>query len=359
MAHEANTMHNTAPIRILITALGGDLGQATVKALRLTDCHFYVIGSDSSSNGTASLFCDCFEQLPPASDANYIANLVKLARKHQCQIIIPSSEAEIIAISNFLESSSNTADLPCPIICHPWSKINKYYDKLTCYEYLQKKIPIVPFADASDEKAVKNFFAASSFPCIVKGRCSSGSRDVHIVNNKQELSKAIESTPMPLIQQFMDAKYGEFSVGVFVQNNIKKHISFNRVIGTTGASWTAHTEFNNLQLTEYVNNIIENIDLQGSYNIQLRHGTHGIGLLEINARFSSLVAARAASGFNDVYWSILNALKMPIEFPNEYKNIAFRRFISEGIDFGDGLVCLPEWQPRQLPTQLNYLKKSS
>ncbi len=331
-------------ISILITAMGGDLGQSVAKALRLADFPLCIIGCDADKDSAAMLFCDTFVPLPKADTHDYIEQLSKVAKNNQCQLIIPCSEIEIYTLSRFI-AEQHEGILPCPVICQPWEQLQIYLDKLACYKYLSKNVSILDFADAQDEKSVKKFFEVNTFPCVVKGRCSSGSRHIHIVKSQKEFDAAVAAVPMPLVQAYIDATYGEYSVGVFAHNEIQKCIAFRRTIGVNGASWTAHTELNNLDILNYAHTLAQYINMQGSYNIQLRHGANGIGLLEINPRFSSLVAARAISSFNDGLWSVLKALNMTIIFTEEYKEIKFKRFVHEAVNFGDGFVCLKEWAP--------------
>jgi hypothetical protein len=81
--------------------------------------------------------------------------------------------------------------------------------------------------------------------------------------------------------------------------------------------------------------------------VQVRRSPAGIRLLEINGRFSSLVAFRALCGFRDVEWSLAHALGHVPEPPvGPYRALRFRRFFHELVDDGDGYEAVDRWLPR-------------
>ena len=81
--------------------------------------------------------------------------------------------------------------------------------------------------------------------------------------------------------------------------------------------------------------------------MQVRKNASGVWLLEINPRFSSLAAARAACGFRDVEWSVAAALgEFDAGTKPALKQMRFHRFISELVDFGAGYKVLDQWVPQ-------------
>ena len=59
---------SASPIKVLVTAAGGDLGQAIVKCLRLGSRSYEVHGSDMQDGGVSTLFVDRCHRLPAARD---------------------------------------------------------------------------------------------------------------------------------------------------------------------------------------------------------------------------------------------------------------------------------------------------
>jgi hypothetical protein len=116
-----------------------------------------------------------------------------------------------------------------------------------------------------------------------------------------------------------------------------------------GCSWFAELDQPEAVL-DYCRQIARVVNAQGSINIQLRISHTGPLLLEINPRFSSLSAARAACGFNDVEWSLLQTLG--IDPPNVQPppaSFRYQRYIAECVDLGAGLHVPQAWAPRMGP----------
>lgn len=338
-------------VKVLVTAVGGDLGQALVKALRLCRQPVEVHGCDADRDSVGAAFVDSYHCVPFASaTADYIQTLDHLCRSQEIQIVVPGSEAEIYVLSRLGSSPS----LPCGahVICHggPW--IDTYGDKLDCMRALDGKIELPFFAAGDDEETVNRLVARTGFPVVVKSRRSSGSRTIRIARDREELLRALGEVPSPLAQEYLAPAGNEFSAGVFICDQFESAIAFKRDLGPSGCSWFAQVSSDSAVL-EYVRNVAHATGLRGSANIQVVKTPSGVRLLEVNPRFSSLVAARAICGFRDLEWSIQLSLGLKIDPPSgNYKSIRFRRFFHELIDFGDGYTAVPEWQPRPFEASL-------
>lgn len=337
----------TRPVQVLVTAVGGDLGQALVKALRLSSQPVVCHGCDMDGAGVGCAFVDSFHVVPRADSPRYVEALDRICRSLAIDAVVPASEPEIYALSRL----GRPPRLPCgtPLVCQEALWVDKYGDKLACMQALQGKVELAPFADGSDGEAVARLVAEAGFPVAVKSRRSSGSRSLRIANDDSQLRAALATTHLPLVQAFIDASEGEFSVGVFVCEHFSSAIAFKRDLGPVGASWYAETSTDESVL-DYATRIASSAGLRGSANVQARKSARGVRLLEVNSRFSSLVAARAACGFRDAEWSVALALGRRPEAPaGSYRHIRFRRFFHELVDFGAGFQAASEWRPKEGP----------
>ncbi|MBN1881993.1 MAG: ATP-grasp domain-containing protein [Deltaproteobacteria bacterium] len=210
-------------------------------------------------------------------------------------------------------------------------------------QQLSESVDLVSFADVNDPEALAGFIKESGFPAIVKPKTSSGSRSIQIVQNEGQLKTALERNDSSIIQEYIDDAGGEFSVGVFVCDEFSSAIAFKRDLGPVGCSWYAETSYDK-DVLDYAMNVARASHLRGSANVQLRNSSKGPRLLEINPRFSSLVAARAICGFLDLEWSIDIEFGWKPEITSQpYKKIRFRRYFQEAVDFCDGFMSVPEW----------------
>jgi carbamoyl-phosphate synthase large subunit len=327
-------------LKILVTAVGGDLGQAVIKALRLGPANWQIHGVDIEPGSYASAFVDGYHVVPPATDGAYFSTLDSLTSKEGIDVVIPASEAEIAALDA----------VPLPhgaiVIGHPRQWLDVYLDKLRTMRSLSGKVALADFGDGTSPGQIEELIDRVGFPLVVKPRRSSGSRGVLVTRNQSELAAALESTSDPLVQQFVDDADGEYSAAVFRTDDFESVIVLRRTLrGSTGPSWTAEV-VEAPELADYALEIARHAGARGSINIQVRATTSGPRLLEINPRFSSLAAARAAAGFRDVEWAVAEALGMEIARPaRRFRALRFRRFYHEVIDIGGGFGAIPAWSP--------------
>jgi len=318
-------------MNVLVTATGGDLGQAVVKALRQSNLDITCHGCDMDQEGIGGLFVEDFYVVPRADDSRYLGTVRAICDQVEADAVIPASEPEMYELAN-------RDGLP-PVVCQDFAWMCTYGDKLSCYTALRAGgIELAPFADGRDSLAVARLTLASGYPVVVKSRRSWGSKTLRIVESHAERNAAIAKTKLPVVQAYIDGD--EYSVGVFGVERGAAALAFKRDLGGFGLSWYAEVA-NGPEVLKYALQIARVTGLRGSANVQVRKGKAGVQLLEINPRFSSLAAARAAAGFNDVEWSLLLALGRQPTIPTPVRHMRFQRYFQEAVDYGSGWEDLP------------------
>jgi carbamoyl-phosphate synthase large subunit len=328
------------PIRLLVTAVNGTLGQAVVKALRLQPEKYFLAGCDAT-DGIGRNFVDRFYMVPLAGDGKYLSALAKICREQSISAVVPASEAEISVLSAVRAIASNI-----PVVCQPAEWIETFGDKLNCMNALSGKLPLPRFADARDESGVQTLAERCGFPLVHKPRRGSGSRDLHHIRNFDELRAHLKRSTSSIVQEYVCDSGGEFSAGIFATESATSVIVFRRRLDGVGCSWFAETVEDD-EIRQHCLRFAQVSKLRGAANLQFRKNERGVSLLEVNTRFSSLAAARALAGFADVDWSVLQALGTPLpQLPVSFRHVRFQRFFGELTDTGDGYRPVPEWQPR-------------
>lgn len=347
---------SNAPVRVLVTATCGDVGQAVMKSLLMSGSGFVVHAVDMN-DGAAAMFVPlgCFHRVPPArSEADYTSYaeaIDQLCREHSIQAVLPASEAEIRALS-VLPSHPL---LPCGarIVGQPPHITATHGDKLLSFQNLAAKAVLADFCDGADRTAVDAFIARHAFPFVVKERQSQGMRGVSFVHDGDEFELLLPRFDKPLLQTFIKGHDQEYSVGIFSHGDEIRLISFQRRLDSMGCSWYARLDQNPVVL-DYARQITLAAGTQGSINVQLRVTPEGPRLLEINPRFSSLAAARAACGFNDVAWSVQQALGHPVDgCPPLPHHFEYQRYVSDSartspggpLEVPEAWLPLPKAQP--------------
>lgn len=330
--------------RVLVTAAGGDFGQAIIKALRLSATPLEIHGCDPEPLAIATAFVDGYARVPFARDAAaYLEAIDRLCRERRIAAVIPASEPEI-GLLGALEPSMR---LPggAVVVCQPKRWVDRFGDKLTAMEQLRDHVALAPFAAGDDAAAVAHLCRTAGFPVVVKARRGSGSRGLAVVHDQATLADAVAKMPASVVQGWIGDEGGEFSVGVYASGDRVAAIVFRRELGPVGCSWYAETA-DDADVLAYAVTVARASGLRGAANVQVRKTPAGVRLLEINPRFSSLVAARAVSGFRDAEWALVEALGGTPAVGGPYRPVRFRRFFHELIDLGDGFGAVEEWQPQ-------------
>lgn len=333
-------------LRVLVTAISGDLGQAIAKALRLSTMPIYIFGCDINTDSIGKVFVDSYHTVPLAGNATeYVKKIEEMVNEFSIDAIIPSSEAEISVLSKLKTNARFTKKTS--IICQDYDWLEAYGDKLKCMQNLQDKVAVASFCDGQDRSSVEKFVRDNGYPIIIKSRKSSGSKSLRVVKNREQFKFYLKEIESPLLQVYLNGDAEEFSIGCFSCEKFSTVIAFRRTFGSVpGISWVAQVS-DDSDVLAYAKKIVKVTKLKGSANIQVRKTNKGVFLLEINPRFSSLAAARAICGFNDVGWSLDLALGIPLKPPNDkFKHIKFCRFLNEMIDFGSGFRTISRWNPK-------------
>jgi carbamoyl-phosphate synthase large subunit len=316
-----------------------------MKSLRLAH-GAYVIHAADMKDGVAVLFADHVHLLPPAAPPDaFVHALDALCRQHCMDVVIPCNEAEIRSLGGLASHPL----LPCGtrIVSQTPFFTARHGDKLECCRFLQGKVPLADFCDAEDHSQVADFLARHGFPMVLKERSSYGQRGVAVIRDAAEFAMRRSHFHNPLLQTFLEGDDQEYTVGVFCHGSDIRMICFRRRLDNMGCSWFATLDQPPLVL-DYCHQIARAVNTQGSFNIQLRLTAAGPRLLEINTRFSSLAAARAACGFNDVEWSVLQTLgrNVPERLPPPPR-FEYQRYIAEVIRTEGEFHVPSEWLPRQ------------
>lgn len=354
------TETRAAAVRTLVTATCGDVGQVVMKSLLMAEPRFIVHAADMN-DGAAAMFVPegRFHHVPSARSVDaYAAALDALCLEHGIQAVVPASEAEIRALSQL----STHPFLPggARIVGQPPEITATHGDKLLSFQNLSDKAMLADFCDGSDRAAAAAFIAQHGFPLIMKERQSQGMRGVSLIRDAAEFELLHPRFSKPLLQTLLEGDDQEYTVGVFTLGDEIRLLSFRRRLDNMGCSWYARVD-QRAEVLDYAREIALAAGTQGSINVQLRVTPQGPRLLEINPRFSSLAGARAACGFNDVAWSVLQALDLPVPpCPPAPAHFEYQRYVADSARWSpDGPLEVPDaWLPLPRPNITNTARQS-
>src|SRR4051794_30894711 len=83
--------------RILVTGVGGGVGQSLVKSFQ--NSSYTVIGADGEPWATGLYATRTSYLIPYASDPNYITRIEEICQVEQCALLFPGLDAELPVLS--------------------------------------------------------------------------------------------------------------------------------------------------------------------------------------------------------------------------------------------------------------------
>jgi carbamoyl-phosphate synthase large subunit len=299
-------------MKILITAIGGDIGQSIAKILRRNFKDIYLIGSDTNIDNAGKFFVDKIVNVPAASDENYIEQIEKIYKKENLDLVIPVNEKEIFVLIEKYNKTNISIVLPKA------NNIKSYFDKLDAYMYFKDIGIDLPWTVSCNSVPL-------DYPCILKPRKSSGSKGVKIITSYSEY-RLIKNKSSDCILQELLGPYGEeYTCGVYRKIKETYVIIMKRKLQEGGLTGFAEIVKDN-EIFKYCELIASKIDLFGSINIQLIKTKTGPKLFEINPRFSSTVIFRDYAGFKDLIWCLNDRLGIDNNINYKYEQNIGKKF---------------------------------
>jgi carbamoyl-phosphate synthase large subunit len=284
--------------KILVTAIGGDIGQSIAQCLRDNEDDVFLIGTDIHNKHGGSQFVNEFHVVASAKSPDYLQTISDIVKQNNIDVIIPVNEDEIKLLIN--------SYLGLKLIHCGKEMVNSGLDKLATIEFLKTLGIEVPWTVSADNEEPYDF------PCIMKPRFSSGSRNIFGVNSNAEAKFLSDKYPECVFQEMLEPFEKEITCGLYrtKEGNIRS-IQFERLLvgGLTG--WAKVVKIK--QVENLLNVIAEGCKLKGSINVQLRVTKKGPMVFEINPRFSSTAYMRHKLGFTDVLWSLKEFFDEPIK----------------------------------------------
>jgi carbamoyl-phosphate synthase large subunit len=261
-----------------------------------------VIGCDMSLDNASKFIFDKVLTLPACKAENYAASLQEIILSENIDIVLPIAEPELRMLA---QKKSYSYFLDKTLICANIEALEIGFDKYATIEFL--KANHLPFPETN---IISNVIEPQ-LPCILKSRNGSGSKSVFIIETMVDFIFYKKKYPDFIIQELLKNGEEEYTCGVFrsIKGEIRTIIYKRKLTGGfSGYGIVVEDEKINSLLIK----VAEGLNLRGSINIQLRMDEKGPCIFEINPRFSSTVRFRHMMGFEDVIWSIQDALKMEL-----------------------------------------------
>jgi len=325
---------------VLVTAAGGIVSQGIIKSLKLSnikkDHHvmYKIVATDISPQAAGLYRSDVGILVPPPSSPDYVESIIKICKEQSVQAVFVGSEEELLPVANVkekIEKETGTA-----VLINPFDVISTGIDKWKTFEFLKKNN--LPCAESSLPENKEEFIEEFGFPLVVKPREGNSSLHFYVVNDRDEMKKAISAIQKvgwrPIIQEYLNGENVEFTSGVTVHRtgkNVMSSISMRKT-PKQGQTYKAFVEdFHDIRKSAEETAL--KFGCRGSINIQAKMSENTPKIFEINPRFSATCPIRAAAGVNE-------------------PDIVFRNFVlgeEIKIDAYQKLVCMRYWNEVYVP----------
>jgi carbamoyl-phosphate synthase large subunit len=297
--------------RILVTAVGGDLGQSIIQCLRDSPYGTHLLGCDTNPYAAGRAAVDTFLVAPPVhSMPAYLDFLRRACREHGVGHIIPASDIEIMTLH---ARRAEWGDLVGALIMCAPPLLDLFSDKYATAQFFAAHGQPHPRSVLPGE-----WRGQLPFPLIVKRRQGSGSQQLFVVRDQPGLDAALQACSQPLIQEYLGDESHEYTAGLYRQGDRLFTIAFRRQLARGGYSQEVSLEYA-AAIDSFLQDLAAVIDFTGTLNVQFRRHAGGYVPFEINPRFSSTVHFRHVFGFRDVVWTLDDRAGKSVAYQPRYR----------------------------------------
>ena len=287
---------------IILTAIGGDIGQGVASIIREHFPDWRILGADMGDRHGGGLVVDKLFKAPAARDPAYLAWLSTTLASEKVDFCLPLSEAEL----DFFTANRLDAVDGVPLIAPGFKAVEVGGDKLETSRFIASLGLPGPWTATPEEMG-----GQYRLPAIYKPRRGAGSKAVFICNTAEEASFYSRYYPGGVFQEVLMPAEREVTCAVYRTREGKTGVL--QLLRTLVGGFTGWAQvIDDPAIADQCRHIAEALDLRGSINVQLRLTESGPRIFEINARFSSTAVLRDKMGFKDVVWTLQEQLGMPV-----------------------------------------------
>ncbi len=288
------------------------------------------IAVDYNLLSPALYLADKFYKVPLINDKNYFTEIMKIVKKEDIKLVIPTIDIELPLWGNkrkaLLKEGVFVAASPekTAIICN---------DKFKAYDFFRKNGFPTPKTWSKGE--ITNI-KEEEFPLFIKPAMGRGSVNTYKINNKKELDFFINYVKEPVIQQYIKGE--EFTVDLIADftGNVLSIVPRKRLLVRAGVSDRGVT-FYNEKIIDDIKQMAEKLNIIGPANFQGFISNDKIHYIEINPRFSGGIQLTIAAGvnFQEILVRLVHGEKIT-PFIGEYIRDMYMTSYSESIFLHEG-----------------------
>ena len=332
--------------KILVTGVGGGVGQSIIKGLKLAqqrhNAKYDIIGTDSDPLAAGLYRVDRGYIVPHSSMPEYITKLKEICEEEAVDGIIPGTDPEALEIAR---NKKELEQKGAKVIVSSAEAVESGYDKWKTFQFLSTNGFLTPKTILS--KNVESVLAQLECPIIIKPRWGSASTNLFIALSEEDVEYALSHIKEPIAQEYLypsnwdkenkkmtylSRQIDEYSTEIWVSRE-------GKVVGSI-TNWRKMKKGvpSKAIVDDFpeINDAAENIAKKlkgalGAVNLQCRTTNEGPTFFEMNTRFSGSTAVRCAAGFNGPHTMIKHVVlgKEITEEDLKYEKIVEMRWNNE------------------------------
>lgn len=315
---------------ILILSAGRrvELVQSFQKAAKRLNIESNVVAGDCSETAPAIYFADKKAILPRINEPNYIDEIIKVCKKENINLVIPTIDTDLLLLSEARERVE--AESEARVLVSSPELVSICRDKINTQKFLESngfKIPKM-----YSEKELKS--SDLQFPLFIKPKSGSSSINTFKVNNIEELTTYKAIIKEPIVQDFMEGR--EFTVDVFLDfdGNLITVVPRLRM-ATRSGEISKGKIIKDREIIDDIKRLVKALKPIGHITVQLMKTNKGIEYIEINPRFGGGAPMSIQSGADSCENLYRLLMGDKLEYNENYRdNIMFFRF--------DNSICVDE-----------------
>jgi carbamoyl-phosphate synthase large subunit len=241
-----------------------------------------VWGADTSVYAPAFQYCDKVILLPKVEEDGYVNELLTLCVENKIDMIVPLIDPELEVLGRHYDKFRSNGIM---VAVSPIKTIEITFDKYQTYLHAKQAGIQVPETVTTIEDALKLIGEEKlSWPVMVKPRKGSASMSVYKCSNQEELQLAFRNCPEPLIQQFLSGD--EYGYDLFCDIDFKPISVFCKLkLAMRAGETDKAVSINDKNLIDLGEKIARAFPLFGPVDVDVKVGSNGPMLLEVNPRF--------------------------------------------------------------------------
>lgn len=310
--------------RILVTGVGGNIGQGILKALTAARVAAWTVGTDCVAASAGLYAVDRGYVVPRADAAEFFDAICNIIDKEAVELVLVGADAETLHLARLREAIA--ARTGTVILVADAKAVERGHDKwLAARWFTEQNLPHPATVRADDRAGISELIARSR-RAVIKPRFGFGSRGIVLANKPADIEAAAKSLgENGIVQEYIGDDDNEFTGAVLCdrKGEVRASLVMRREL-QHGTSYRVHP-VEDAALTKTLEQWAQRFAAAGPVNFQFRVAAGRPICFEINARFSGTTGVRYLFGYNDVALAVRHFLfDEPIERPPISRGVVLR-----------------------------------